>query len=166
MTELCDGVLVLPLGSVCRVCTGKPRGRASPNNYCDFCLGLETDNKKTGEKEPLFSCADCGHSGRSLQSARRSLQSAHRSLHSAGRSLQSARRSLHSARRSLQSEGRSLHSARRSLHSAGRSLQSTGRSLHSARRSLHSAGRSLQLLGTFVWLASSNGCHHSDSFMV
>ncbi|KAI0237184.1 Zinc finger protein ubi-d4 [Lamellibrachia satsuma] len=42
---------------------GKPRGRASPNNYCDFCLGLETDNKKTGEKEPLFSCADCGHSG-------------------------------------------------------------------------------------------------------
>lgn len=42
---------------------GKPHGRASPNNYCDFCLGLETDNKKTGEKEPLFSCADCGHSG-------------------------------------------------------------------------------------------------------
>lgn len=34
------------------------------NNYCDFCLGDETENKKTGQKEELVSCADCGRSGR------------------------------------------------------------------------------------------------------
>ena len=38
-------------------------GKANPNNYCDFCLGDETENKKTGEKEELVSCADCGRSG-------------------------------------------------------------------------------------------------------
>ena len=43
-------------------------GRASANNYCDFCLGVEVDNKKTGEKEELFSCADCGHSGEGARS--------------------------------------------------------------------------------------------------
>ncbi|XP_065176525.1 zinc finger protein ubi-d4-like [Sycon ciliatum] len=36
---------------------------ASPNDYCDFCLGDEQDNKKTGAPEPLISCSDCGRSG-------------------------------------------------------------------------------------------------------
>ena len=34
------------------------------NSYCDFCLGDETENKKTGSKEVLVSCADCGRSGK------------------------------------------------------------------------------------------------------
>ena len=33
------------------------------NNYCDFCLGDELENKKSGMKEELVSCADCGRSG-------------------------------------------------------------------------------------------------------
>ncbi len=38
------------------------------NNYCDFCLGDELENKKTGQKETLVSCADCGRSGNSFSS--------------------------------------------------------------------------------------------------
>lgn len=33
--------------------------------YCDFCLGDARENKKTGIKEELISCSDCGRSGRS-----------------------------------------------------------------------------------------------------
>ncbi|KAK2169652.1 hypothetical protein LSH36_8g10018 [Paralvinella palmiformis] len=33
------------------------------SKYCDFCLGDATENKKTGQKEDLVSCADCGRSG-------------------------------------------------------------------------------------------------------
>ncbi|OTF82587.1 hypothetical protein BLA29_013186, partial [Euroglyphus maynei] len=36
--------------------------RASPSNYCDFCLGDSTENKKTQEAEDLVSCSDCGRS--------------------------------------------------------------------------------------------------------
>ncbi|KAL9952185.1 hypothetical protein ACROYT_G039400 [Oculina patagonica] len=36
---------------------------ASPNNYCDFCLGDVFENKSTGFPEELLSCADCGRSG-------------------------------------------------------------------------------------------------------
>ena len=32
--------------------------------YCDFCLGDARENKKTGTKEELISCSDCGRSGR------------------------------------------------------------------------------------------------------
>merc|ERR1711936_52924 len=35
----------------------------SANNYCDFCLGDATENKKTMEPEVLVSCSDCGRSG-------------------------------------------------------------------------------------------------------
>lgn len=34
--------------------------------YCDFCLGDARENKKTGTKEELISCSDCGRSGLSL----------------------------------------------------------------------------------------------------
>ena len=39
--------------------------KASPNMYCDFCLGDQLENKKTGQREELVSCADCGRSGSS-----------------------------------------------------------------------------------------------------
>ena len=35
----------------------------TPNNYCDFCLGDVTENRKSGRPEELLSCADCGRSG-------------------------------------------------------------------------------------------------------
>ena len=34
------------------------------SHYCDFCLGDELENKKTGQKEELVSCGDCGRSGK------------------------------------------------------------------------------------------------------
>lgn len=33
------------------------------SKYCDFCLGDENENKKTGLREEMVSCADCGRSG-------------------------------------------------------------------------------------------------------
>ena len=39
---------------------GKPC--AKPNPYCDFCLGEDSANKKTGKPEKMVSCADCGRS--------------------------------------------------------------------------------------------------------
>ncbi|KAJ8710682.1 hypothetical protein PYW08_009197 [Mythimna loreyi] len=36
---------------------------ASPSPYCDFCLGDDRENKKTGTPEELVSCSDCGRSG-------------------------------------------------------------------------------------------------------
>ncbi|XP_050391946.1 zinc finger protein ubi-d4 A isoform X2 [Patella vulgata] len=48
-----------PVPSVEPVETSKP----SPNNYCDFCLGDQTENKKTNQSEDLVSCSDCGRSG-------------------------------------------------------------------------------------------------------
>ncbi|XP_028398765.1 zinc finger protein ubi-d4 A-like isoform X2 [Dendronephthya gigantea] len=38
-------------------------GIANPNDYCDFCLGDATRNKKTLLSEELLSCADCGRCG-------------------------------------------------------------------------------------------------------
>ncbi|XP_070578974.1 zinc finger protein ubi-d4-like [Ptychodera flava] len=43
--------------------TTTPGGLAAANNYCDFCLGDATENKKTGHSEELISCSDCGRSG-------------------------------------------------------------------------------------------------------
>jgi hypothetical protein len=42
--------------------------KISANNYCDFCLGDSTENKKTEMPEELVSCSDCGRSG--IQSVR------------------------------------------------------------------------------------------------
>ena len=36
--------------------------------YCDFCLGDARENKKTGTKEELISCSDCGRSGKETDS--------------------------------------------------------------------------------------------------
>lgn len=38
-------------------------GVANPNDYCDFCLGDATKNRKTLLPEELLSCADCGRCG-------------------------------------------------------------------------------------------------------
>ena len=43
----------------------RPKGKgsvASPQNYCDFCLGDSVENKKTKSAESLVSCSDCGRS--------------------------------------------------------------------------------------------------------
>lgn len=40
-----------------------PDGVVIPNDYCDFCLGDQDSNKKTGQAEELVSCSDCGRSG-------------------------------------------------------------------------------------------------------
>lgn len=46
------------------VCTERPTGSGKKvSKYCDFCLGDEGENKKTGLREELVSCADCGRSG-------------------------------------------------------------------------------------------------------
>ncbi|KAI8481306.1 Zinc finger protein ubi-d4 [Branchiostoma belcheri] len=43
---------------------GEKRAKGSgPSNYCDFCLGDEKENKKSGMPEELISCSDCGRSG-------------------------------------------------------------------------------------------------------
>lgn len=36
----------------------------SASKYCDFCLGDEMENKKTGKCEEMVSCADCGRCGK------------------------------------------------------------------------------------------------------
>ncbi|CAH0717755.1 unnamed protein product, partial [Brenthis ino] len=41
----------------------EPDTKASPSPYCDFCLGDDRENKKTGTPEELVSCSDCGRSG-------------------------------------------------------------------------------------------------------
>ncbi|XP_017264772.1 zinc finger protein DPF3 isoform X2 [Kryptolebias marmoratus] len=38
-------------------------GGVIPNDYCDFCLGDQDSNRKTGQAEELVSCSDCGRSG-------------------------------------------------------------------------------------------------------
>lgn len=43
-----------------------PDGVIIPNDYCDFCLGDQDANRKTGQAEELVSCSDCGRSGESL----------------------------------------------------------------------------------------------------
>lgn len=44
---------------------GGPPGdkKVTPSTYCDFCLGDEKENKKSGEPEEMVSCSDCGRSG-------------------------------------------------------------------------------------------------------
>ncbi len=45
-------------------CVERPTGNGKKvSKYCDFCLGDEGENKKTGLREELVSCADCGRSG-------------------------------------------------------------------------------------------------------
>lgn len=44
-----------------------PDGVIIPNDYCDFCLGDQDANRKTGQAEELVSCSDCGRSGESPQ---------------------------------------------------------------------------------------------------
>lgn len=39
------------------------RKPAVPSPYCDFCLGDQRENKKSGLGEELVSCSDCGRSG-------------------------------------------------------------------------------------------------------
>ncbi|TKS76019.1 Zinc finger protein DPF3 [Collichthys lucidus] len=39
-----------------------PDGVIIPNDYCDFCLGDQDSNRKTGQAEELVSCSDCGRS--------------------------------------------------------------------------------------------------------
>ncbi|XP_050671627.1 zinc finger protein ubi-d4 A [Leptidea sinapis] len=41
----------------------EPEVKVAPSPYCDFCLGDERANKKTGTPEELVSCSDCGRSG-------------------------------------------------------------------------------------------------------
>ena len=42
----------------------KPSAPVAPlTKYCDFCLGDEAQNKKTGSPESMVSCAECGRSG-------------------------------------------------------------------------------------------------------
>uniref|UniRef100_A0A8C5HGZ4 Zinc finger protein DPF3-like n=1 Tax=Gouania willdenowi TaxID=441366 RepID=A0A8C5HGZ4_GOUWI len=41
----------------------RPDGTIIPNDYCDFCLGDQDSNRKTGQAEELVSCSDCGRSG-------------------------------------------------------------------------------------------------------
>lgn len=43
------------------------KGKAAPSPYCDFCLGDQRENKKTGTAEELVSCSDCGRSGKIYQ---------------------------------------------------------------------------------------------------
>lgn len=39
------------------------KGPTQPSEYCDFCLGDASENKKTLQAEELVSCSDCGRSG-------------------------------------------------------------------------------------------------------
>ncbi|CAH1999211.1 unnamed protein product [Acanthoscelides obtectus] len=39
---------------------------ANASPYCDFCLGDSKENKKTGIKEELVSCSDCGRSDKRI----------------------------------------------------------------------------------------------------
>ncbi|KOB75265.1 Requim [Operophtera brumata] len=48
--------------------------KASPSPYCDFCLGDDRKNKKTGTPEQLVSCSDCGRSGNCFHSERRACE--------------------------------------------------------------------------------------------
>merc|ERR1739838_1113444 len=44
----------------------QPDGEGTPTPtgaYCDFCLGDENENKKTGDAESLVTCSVCAHSG-------------------------------------------------------------------------------------------------------
>ncbi|XP_013397339.1 zinc finger protein ubi-d4 [Lingula anatina] len=64
ITKATDIETGLPAGtSTAPSGTKSGRHKNSPNNYCDFCLGDETFNKKTKVSEELVSCADCGRSG-------------------------------------------------------------------------------------------------------
>ncbi|VVC94679.1 unnamed protein product [Leptidea sinapis] len=46
-----------------RAAAARGAGHVAPSPYCDFCLGDERANKKTGTPEELVSCSDCGRSG-------------------------------------------------------------------------------------------------------
>ncbi|XP_010210450.1 PREDICTED: zinc finger protein DPF3-like, partial [Tinamus guttatus] len=48
-----------------------PDGVIIPNNYCDFCLGGSSMNKKSGRPEELVSCSDCGRSAHLGREGRR-----------------------------------------------------------------------------------------------
>ena len=40
--------------------------KAEPAGYCDFCLGNQDNNKKTGTAEELIGCSMCGRAGDSI----------------------------------------------------------------------------------------------------
>ena len=42
---------------------GVAAGVKKRNPYCDFCLGDDGVNRKSGKMERMVSCADCGRSG-------------------------------------------------------------------------------------------------------
>ena len=44
----------------------KPFSKAEPAGYCDFCLGNQDNNKKTGTAEELIGCSMCGRAGDSI----------------------------------------------------------------------------------------------------
>ncbi|XP_041430270.1 uncharacterized protein LOC735179 isoform X3 [Xenopus laevis] len=48
--------------SIRKRCKGTD-GAILSNNYCDFCLGDSSINRKSEQAEELVSCADCGRSG-------------------------------------------------------------------------------------------------------
>lgn len=52
----------LPSPSAAHALIGSAKPPISP--YCDFCLGDQRENKKTGVPEELVSCSDCGRSGK------------------------------------------------------------------------------------------------------
>ena len=52
------------VGTICIVFKWCFIGFCVANNYCDFCLGDETKNKKTGKKEELVTCSECGRAGK------------------------------------------------------------------------------------------------------
>ena len=61
-----DGFTVKSLSSTSEPTSSTPvdgKPQTKPSSYCDFCLGDETQNKKTNRPESMVSCAECGRSG-------------------------------------------------------------------------------------------------------
>lgn len=71
-------------------------GSIIPNDYCDFCLGDQEANRKTGQAEELVSCSDCGRSGESPVCHRRGPGG-----HGVGRELAEFRESMCTQRKLL-----------------------------------------------------------------
>ncbi|XP_034825948.1 zinc finger protein ubi-d4-like isoform X1 [Maniola hyperantus] len=63
-TAAAAAAVVVPTTSTAPELMKEPDTKASPSPYCDFCLGDDRENKKTGTPEELVSCSDCGRSGK------------------------------------------------------------------------------------------------------
>lgn len=63
--RLCIHVELYSISQDASPCISKrsDKTKANPSPYCDFCLGNEESNKKSGQPEELVSCSDCGRSG-------------------------------------------------------------------------------------------------------